>query len=148
MHDEQSLPRRNANQKFVYCTYRRNSYHALGDILNVIKNYRWDDCRTCYRTTQGGPPKPKKKPSYEQVLFDAQLRREVGTRFMHGTHQDRIPSVKVPPSRAPGREGRAFLHACALDGGLEWLIYRIYFQSVLGSTHTHKTDNRYKIEKK
>ena len=99
----------------------------------------------------------QKKPSYEQVLFDSssehQLRREVGTSFMHGTHQDRIPSVKVPPSRAPGREeggreGRAFLHACALDGGLEWLIYRIYFQSVLGSTHTHKTDNRYKIEKK
>ena len=48
------------------------------------------------------------KPSYEQVLFDSssehQLRREVGTSFMHGNHQDRIPSVKVPPSRAPGRE--------------------------------------------
>ena len=34
--------------------------HALGDVLNVIKNYRWDDYQTCYRTTQGGPPKPKK----------------------------------------------------------------------------------------
>ena len=99
----------------------------------------------------GRPAQAKKKPSYEQVLFDSssehQLRREVGTRFMHGNHQYRIPSVKVPPSRAPGRE-EGGSHACALDGGLEWLIYRIYFQSVLGSTHTHKTDNRYKIEKK
>ena len=77
----------------------------------------------------------QKKPSYEQVLGTS-VEEGSGYTFHAWDSSGSDPQCQgsaVTGPREGGREGRAFLHACALDGGLEWLIYRIYFQSVLGS---------------
>ena len=65
-----------------------------------------------------GESKPE-TPSCNQRVSDFRiyLLGEVGAHFMHGAHKNQILSVKVLPSRAPGR-GLLLVHAfsAALDG--------------------------------
>ena len=88
-------------------------------------------------------------PSQEAILRASVLRFQLGTSVEEGSgytfhawdSSGSDPQCQGSVVTGP-RDGGSCILACALDGGLEWLIYRIYFQSVVGSTHVAHAQNR------